>query len=469
MRPLFLTGTLALLAAGSIGFAASTAAVIAPVEKKESVGAPSKFAKNLARTNMGSMLTEYDEFARHYLPSPMGAEWFDEDSATTAVLPQGHHYYLVVLQEPNLLQNFMISGGAVDGTISIYTSDQKLPPGNKFWKAIAKDVSAETLKEEGLSKPFFRYARYLLVETNLKAPAEISSFYLFGDSDSSTYEIKRREKKVLPEEIVGPYQAKSKTQFNLVSLYAQSLGADKSAGPIQKPEDPNVLALMDESPLSKAAIGQQPMQIDLHQNRGVGRFSMEVKPQRGKLVFTLQKDAAPGAKATAQFWNPLGIRQVSWTSSGWGKTLVAQALGGLSISARGGDGGVSRTVNMDGSSGRVSLDLPETDGRFVSIQFESPNAQPLEVQSFGVFSSNQSMSVSNFEVGRSVNSSLSTSKPVDVSAANSTEADSKQEDKTDSSKNSQAATGGTSSRVSFTADGEKLTGDNLPKVLPVSN
>lgn len=400
--------------------------------------------KNMARFHVGTILEKFDSQTRYYLPDPSAVAWLDEDDTTTCTLPTGKQFYLITLENPTLIQNFSIAAETLSGKISLYASDQKAMPGTKTWVPLIKGLSAQELKEKEYQKPLFSFTRYILLETELVQPAEVSSLYLFTDSDAASYKLVKRPQPSRFTEKAGPFYKDPKGQVNFAGRYARS----KSGS-----EDDNLAKMTDESPESSGSLDQKPMVIDLKESRQIERLSIFAEKKRGMMNISLEEDRlAPSTPSTTYLPHSVQILAgIGWQKSGG---MLAQLSGGVENKI---SSALTRNVVFDGSSDRFSVQLPATPCRFLTMTWasgETPTT-PLKIKNFSAMGN---ISLNDYHVNRSlaiteVNSSV-------VNTENGT---------TDSVKTNEPngqTTGSTTLGNLAISTEENL---NLPPVVPVSN
>ena len=169
---------------------------------------------------MGANLLIYNASGKTYEPTEAAAAWLDDDVATGWPAMTGHQDYLLALPEPQLVNSFSISARSVAGTVSIYAGDEAAPPSAKSWTLLEKNVPIESINEK-MGKSFGRFAKYILIETDLTESGPWYSLYLYGQKPSTAYHIQQRAQPVDPRTVFGPY-INPQTSFSLSSLYAHS-------------------------------------------------------------------------------------------------------------------------------------------------------------------------------------------------------------------------------------------------------
>src|SRR5882757_5176587 len=149
-----------------IAIASSTLAFAAPPEK--SAGSASRgYLKNIARQHYASTLSHFDATEQRYTSTEAAAAWLDDDVATGWRALPGKQHYLLQFAEPQLVTNLELSTRTASGTVSLYAGDKDAAPGDKGWTLIAKEVPVESINNQKLARPINKYAKYVLIETNI--------------------------------------------------------------------------------------------------------------------------------------------------------------------------------------------------------------------------------------------------------------------------------------------------------------
>lgn len=240
----------------------------------------------------------FNPATQSYAPTEAAAAWLDDDVATGWPAATGQHYYMVSMSEPQLLTNFCISARSTKGTVSIYAGDEAVAPSSKAWTALAKDVSVETINQHLLDKSFSRFAKYLLIETNLTEAGPWYSLYLYGEKPAVSYHLQHRSQPVDPRALFGPY-SNSQTAFSVSSLYAHGIVAyvntPDSATAWQKAIDDNPETQTMLAPSAKASLV-----IRYDSPRTIQRISVLADgAPKGRLDFFLLNGSAPATNEPA--------------------------------------------------------------------------------------------------------------------------------------------------------------------------
>ncbi len=384
------------LAAAGLALAtlAAKADNIDPAAAPASSGAPSGIQadpaspgfdapKNLARQHLGANLLIYNASSQTYEPTEAAAAWLDDDIATGWPALTGPQDYLLALPEPSLVNNFFISARSATGTVTLYAGDESAPPGSKSWTLLEKDVPIETINEK-MGKPFGRFAKYILIETNLTESGPWYSIYLYGDKTASAYHIQQRVQPVDPRTIFGPY-TNPETSFSLSSLYAHSkvtmAGGDPSAWQKAIDDDP------ESGTFVPATQGEAGLAIQYDHGYAIQRVSVLTDPgTKGKLDLYVVNQGS--AATTSQVQKSQYIK-VSNETAALGTDAAATAAAAPAPAAPNAVNGMTpvATLNFDGTSPRASIDFSPASGTALIARWTPDTAgQPLnvrEIDSFG--------------------------------------------------------------------------------------
>jgi hypothetical protein len=370
-----------LILAASLALA--TAAAQADTTDPSAQGAPAVTApKNLARQHLGANLLIYTPSNQTYAPTEAAAAWLDDDIATGWPALTGKQDYLVALPEPELINNFSISAKSATGTVTLYAGDEAAPPGSASWTVLEKDVPIAAINEK-LGKPFGRFAKYVLIETNLSDSGPWYSINLYGDKDAMAYHIQQRAQPVDPRTEFGPY-TNPETAFNLSSLYAHSqviaAGGDSSSWQNVIGGNPSVGTFIpaSQSDASLAIRYDHPYAIQ--------RVSVLTDAgTKGKLDFFVVNQPAPASASRNGDSQYIKVANVTPATS----TTDAPAAATAPVSAVPDIANQQPIASMqfDGSNPRASVDFTPTTGTVLMARWTPDTAgQPLnlkEVDSFG--------------------------------------------------------------------------------------
>ena len=346
------------------------------------MGAP----KNLARQHLGANLLIYNETSQTYAPTEAAAAWLDDDIATGWPALTGRQDYLLALPEPALVNNFSISARSATGTVTLYAGDEAAPPGAKSWTLLAKDTPVQAINDK-LGKPFGRFAKYVLIETNLTESGPWYSIYLYGDKQATAFHIQQRAQPVDPRTVFGPF-TNPETSFNLSSLYAHSrvTAAGGGAEMWQNAIDDNP----QTGTFVPATQNEAGLAIRYDQAYSIQRISVLTDPgTKGKLDFYVISARTQGPGATTSRSN--GSQYIKVANDAAAMAAMA-ALGTDSAASAAGPVDLSNehpvaTINFDGSSPRASYDFVPATGTMLMARWTPETAgQPLnlrEIDSFG--------------------------------------------------------------------------------------
>ena len=338
--------------------------------------------KNLARQHLGANLLIYNQTSQTYSPTEAAAAWLDDDIATGWPALTGRQNYLLALPEPALVNNFSISARSATGTVTLYAGDEAAPPGAKSWTLLAKDTPVAAINDK-LGKPFGRYAKYILIETNLSESGPWYSIYLYGDKQATAYHMQQRAQPVDPRTTFGPY-TNPETAFNLSSLYAHSqvLAAGGDAAGWQNAIDDNP----QTTTFIPATQNEAGLAIQFDRAYAIQRVSVLTDAgTKGKLdLYVISKPAPAAGATTSRSDEGSQYIKVSNETAALGTDTTATPSANLTdLSTQ----HPVATINFDGSSPRASYDFTPTSGTVLMARWtpDTPG-QPLnlhEIDSFG--------------------------------------------------------------------------------------
>ncbi|MCE9608993.1 MAG: hypothetical protein K8R23_02075 [Chthoniobacter sp.] len=329
------------------------------------------FPKNFARQHLGANLFVFNPANQTFVPTEAAAAWLDDDITTGWPVAAGKQNYLIALPEPEMISNFSVSSRPAEGTISIFAGDELAAPGAKSWTALAQNVAFDSVNQKKLTKPFSRFAKYVLIQTDLADPGPLFSLYLYGERPAVDYNLRKRETAIDARAIFGQY-VNSKTAFNLNGLYAQARisSANSPDGflPWQKGLDDN-----PESSLTlSASKGESGAVIAYNGVQSVSRIALLADGSpKGTLEFFAINDADVSAVASASV---PGAKPVSL------------------------EGSVPTTkIVFDGSNSRSNVEFAAIPATKLAVRWTPQNAADTltirEINTFGAFSMN------DYEVG----------------------------------------------------------------------
>lgn len=316
------------------------------------------YPKNLARQHVGSNLFLYNPSNQTYAPTEASAAWLDDDITTGWPILAGKQYYLIALSEPELVSNFSVSAKPADGTVSLYAGDEPGAPGARSWTPLAQNVAFNSVNEHKLDHPFTRFAKYILIETDLQNPGPLYSLYLYGEKPATIYDMRQREQAIDAHAIYG--QVNDHTAFNANGLFTGSV--------LSYANSP------DGSLAWQKAIDDNP-ETGVVLNGSTNEPGAVIKygsPQTLSRVALLTEGAAKG---TLDFF---AIDDTAETTSLEGKTPTVSMV-------------------LDGTSNRASMDFPAINATKLAVRWTPASGNDTvtirELASFG----NQSLN--DYEVG----------------------------------------------------------------------
>jgi hypothetical protein len=358
------------------------ATVAAQADNYGTVGGSANTPKNLARQHLGANLLIYDTSSQTYAPTEAAAAWLDDDIATGWPALTGKQDYLLALPEPALVNNFAISARSATGTVTLYAGDEAAAPGAKSWALLEKDVPISAINEK-LGKPFGRFAKYVLIESNLSESGPWYSIYLYGDKSATAYRIQQRAQPVDPRTVFGPY-TNPQTSFSLSSLYAHckvtAAGGDQSSWTNAIDDNPSTGTYVP------ATQNESGLVIQYDRGYAIQRISILTDAgTKGKIDFFVTSQGTPSGATTSRADGSqyIKVANTNAVAALGGDTPATPASGPADLSNQ----QPVASINFDGSSPRGSIDFAPTSGSVLMARWTPETAgQPLnvrEVDSFG--------------------------------------------------------------------------------------
>ena len=333
------------------------------------------YPKNLARQHVGSNLFLYNSTSQKFQPTEAAAAWLDDDVTTGWPVMSGQQHYLLTLAEPTLLTNVSLSTRPTAGTVTVYVGDEPAAPGAKSWTAVAKGIPVDSINEKKLGQPFSRFAKYMLIETDIADPGPLFSLYVYGDRPAVSFQLRKRETPIDTRAIFGPYVNNAQT-FSIAALYAHSTvsyaASSGSALSWQRAIDENpesgvtILPTADEAGLVlKLASGHQ-----------VSRFAVLTggAPAKGKIEFFVVPNAPVETTSTA----PATGSEIAKVSNAEAVAVAKSAsLTGLTSTI---------TLVLDGTSTRGAIAFPGVEGGAVLMRWTPDTAgEALDLRELNAF------------------------------------------------------------------------------------
>ena len=336
------------------------------------------FPKNFARQHLGANLFVFNPANQTFVPTEAAAAWLDDDITTGWPVMAGKQSYLIALPEPEMLSNFSVSSRPAAGTISIYAGDEPAAPGAKSWSPLAQNIPFDSINEKKLTKPFSRFAKYVLIQTDIADPGPLYSMYLYGERSAVDYNLRKREAPIDARAIFGQY-VNNKTAFNLNGLYAQGrvTSANSPDGflPWQKAIDDN-----PESGVTlNASTNESGAVITYSGTQSISRIALLTDgAPKGKLDFFAIGDDAEAAITPASIPAPNSAPAPAKPVSLEGRTPTT-------------------SIVLDGTTSRASVDFPAVPASKLVVRWTPVNPNDTltirELDSFGA------LSLNDYEVG----------------------------------------------------------------------
>jgi hypothetical protein len=243
-------------------------------------------------------------------------------------------------------------------------------------------VPVATINEK-MGKPFGRFAKYLLIETNLTESGPWYSVYVYGERAATAYHLQERAQPVDPRTMFGPY-TNPQTSISLSSLYAHckvlAAGGDATAWANMVDDDPSTGAYV------AATQTEAGLAIQYDHTYAVQRVSVLTDAgTKGKLEFyVVNTTTAPTGATTSTAEKSQYIKVANdMAAIGTAATTAAAAPAPTDLTKQ----TPVATINFDGSSPRASVDFTPATGSMLVARWTPDTAgTPLnvrEVNSFG--------------------------------------------------------------------------------------
>lgn len=239
-----------------IAILASSLAVFAAPPPAELAAKPLQaYPKNLARQHVGANLFIFNATTQSFTPTEAAAAWLDDDVTTGWPIMAGKQHYLLALPEPEVMTNFAISTRATAGTMTLFAADEPALPGARSWAPLAKEIALEAINGKKLTKPFNRFAKYLLIETNIADPGPLFSLYVFGERPATSYLLAKRDQAIDTKALFG--YTNDQTAISHTGLYLGTRVVFASSGggslALQKAIDDNPESGVSIAPNAESA------------------------------------------------------------------------------------------------------------------------------------------------------------------------------------------------------------------------
>lgn len=323
------------------------------------------FPKNIARQHSGANLSLFDDKNNRYSATEAAAAWLDDDITTGWPALAGKQHYLLQFAEPQLVTNFELSTKSATGTISIYTGDRDAAPGDKAWTLVAKDVPVESVNNQKLPRPINKYAKYLLIETNIADSGSIYSLNVFGERSAASTALQKRAQSVDVKPLLGDF-VNNQTAFNMAGIYAKGAVTYANAGGANATWQRAIDDDPETSISIKPSTAESGMVVRFDGVHPLSRLSLLTNPKaRGKVdIFLLSEAPQPGAPVSLEGITP------------------------------------SVSLTFDGTSPRTSADFAETQASAMALRWTPESGEAsFTLREVNVFAD---LNLSDYEVGGAI-------------------------------------------------------------------
>ena len=263
------------------------------------------FPKNIARQHSGTNLSLFDAKNNRYSSTEAAAAWLDDDIATGWPALAGKQHYLLQFADAQLVSNFELSAKSATGTVSLYTGDRDAAPGDKAWTLVAKDVPVESINNQKLPRAINKYAKYLLIETNISDPGSIYSVNVYGERAAASMAVVNRAQSVDVKPILGDF-VNNQTAFNMAGIYAKGAVTYANTGGANATWQRAIDDDPETSVSIKPSTAESGMVVRLEGSHPLSRLSMLTNPKaRGKVdIFLLSEAPKAGAPVSLEGITP---------------------------------------------------------------------------------------------------------------------------------------------------------------------
>jgi hypothetical protein len=381
--PFFKAGAIfcSLFAVASAGFAADV--VLQKVPPLTVEQAPS-YPQNLARYHLGAQVEAAPQ-SRPPASLRLSSRTEDRNAAEAALLcddptigyglPTGTTTLVVSLPNIENIDTVSFLNNAAKGTVSIATSNTKLPIDSPQWHAVAQaELSPDAVKTKvGPSE-----AKYLKITFNVTEPGRISGFGAYSIPAASDFTMPRPRK----VKLASTSQTFGLITSNLTNLHDKARALYVSSGAEPKGAN-NMIDAQPATAYGFAADDAAPTTIiDLGKESKLRRISAIHSPQPGSMEFYVLQSLPSDAK-NLEVKTPspqTGLAAISTGGTPMPNTYTLSASTAAGMKAVG-------SITNTGGDGRASVDFPETSGRYVMVKWipasRSESFSVAEIAAFG--------------------------------------------------------------------------------------
>jgi hypothetical protein len=346
-------------------------------------GALQIYPKNLARQHIGANAFAYNATNQTFVPTEGAAAWLDDDVATGWPMATGHQYYMIALPEAELVNNFALSTRGSVGTVSIYAGDEAAAPTSQAWAPLAKDLPVESINQRTLTKSFSRFAKYILIETNLSETGPLYSMYLYGEKPASSYTLTKRSQPLNAQSIFK--YINDSTSISISGLYTKSrvtfANATEGSVALQKAIDDNPETFTSVAPSAK----ESGLIVKLDKSQPVQRISaLADATTKGRLDFFLVNE---GPAPTAAAANESQYLRAAYEAPAAQPPATAVSTVNLRPAA---------SITFDGKNARGSTDFAAVNASTMLVTWTpETGGQPLALRELNTFSN---VGMTNYEL-----------------------------------------------------------------------
>lgn len=345
------------------------------------------YPKNLARQHLGSNVFAFNATNQTFVPTEAAAAWLDDDVTTGWPVLAGKQYYLMAFTEPELISNFSITTRSGNGTVTLYSGDEPAAPSAKSWTLLAKEVPLDSINDKKMAKPFSRFAKYLLIETEIADPGPVYSLNVYGDKPAVSYKLQKRAASIDARAIFGQY-INNQTTFNTAGLY--------TGGRVSYANSPDGYTawqkLIDDNPESSLTVAASTKEsgivLDYGKDTTISRLSISNRAgSKGSLIVYAVPSSAATTGATGGAESVTPVNNPSAPVEAPAAARSAMATDGLQQIA---------SLTIDETTTRTSIEFPSVQASKLAIAWVP--ATPTDSLTIRELNTFDGMSLNDYEV-----------------------------------------------------------------------
>lgn len=310
------------------------------------------YPQNLARYYLGANI-EVAPQGQPIANLQLSSETQDRNTAEAALLcddptvgyalPAGNSTVLVSLQKVEHLGRVVFSNDGANGTVSIATSNAKLPSDSPQWHAIGQQpLAPQTVAAELAGSE----AKYVRLTFDVTQPGRIASLGVFSTPQISDFTLPRVHKMAVQDQS----DSFALISYKLTDIHAKGRALYVSSGTDARRANDMIDDQTETSYTFATEDGSPTTVIDLGKSSSLRRVSSVYSPRAGTMTFYVLP-SLPAVTAGDVLPDNFNLNDATFAS--------LQPVG---------------AVKDDGTRGRASIDFPATTGRYLMVRW-TPAAQ----------------------------------------------------------------------------------------------